>query len=191
MLRSQLAARFGQDETALLLTEARERVEKRRDDPDFATFVEQLQKRRNPRGKYWSGPIMSRQHAERITKTTAGWFGGVSLLGLLPSLLTGRTDTSMLIAVLLFLIAAMALWKVKSMIAAGFFVAISGFSLMMLLLLPPLMGYGNLGSLSFAGLIWLPPLLAGLRAFKATRFLRRNRKAANLLLDDTGISANA
>ena len=176
-LRVRLVSQLGLEQADQLMAEAYERVDQRRRQPDFERLVRDTRKRRYGGGGFWRDRISSRPQAERIAKTTAGWFGGFGVLVSLSAFAAGRPDWSVLISSLILIVPAGLLWKVKSAIAAGVLVGVAGLSCLSSLIMAIFtLGKGQ----SFGGaaliltLVWVVGLLATLRAFGAARFLRRN-----------------
>lgn len=177
-LRAQLVQRLSADEADTLMTEAVQRFEIARSEPEFTRLAKTARKRRDARHRLWTGPISSRRQAERIARETAILFGSLGLLACLASALGGRRDFTSLIAGLLFIVPAMALWRTKSAIAAAFILGIASLSVLSAVIFL-IWDWRTKDGLAVIGLgllaVWLIPLLAALRAFAAARFLRSDK----------------
>lgn len=181
-LQVQLARRLGLAEAERLISEARRRVEAEGGEVNFVRTAEEVPQSTQPRqaseepGRYWRGPIVSHVQAEMIARRTAYVFGGFGLLGFITALTKSEPDVSMFILILLLVLPSLWLWKSKSSIAAGILVGLSGLTSLLALLA----GVSTLiegGAFAFASIavaaVWALPLWAALRAFEATRYLRK------------------
>lgn len=176
-LQAQLSAKLGPADAERLIADVRRRVEDEDANGTLEETAAAIRHRRARRGGYWRGAIVSREQAERIARLTAYWIGGLGALVSVGALASGRPDPSAFITGLLLVVPAAALWKTKSVIAAGVLLGIAGLACLGTVVaavyeIGTAAGFG--GFFLIPVLIWIIPLLATLRAFRATRFLQRN-----------------
>jgi len=174
-LRAQIATRLSAEEAERLVAEALQRVEEADSLPNAERNRRHVTRRRAARGRYWSGPILSREHAQSIARITGWIFGGLGALMLAGMLSTGAMDWTTWVTAAIFIAPAVVLWRTGGRAASIVLVVLAGLTLL------ASMGFAVASLLKgdegwtpglLISVVWLVLLLAALRSLKAARFLK-------------------
>lgn len=128
------------------------------------------------KGRFWFGPLLSVENAERIVKVAAWVFVSIAGLSILATISPGARPLSNIIVAILFGAPAAFLFKSRAVFAAQFLFGLTlfgaGLFLVGALTMGIAVGPAALGALPIL-LIWFVLAWIAGRAIKATRGLRK------------------